>query len=160
MTRLLYRFLLRLHPADFRNRFSDEMLCVFDELASERSVRFLVADGVRSLGRQWFLGFGLWKAAIALVLALLPVMVVLQGVGRNQRRFLDRQQTRTSAQSLPIALSDSNRRTEANHGGPASAAIGPASGADARHAAAEGRWDSRRPAGARIREGRPQQAQR
>jgi hypothetical protein len=156
MTRSLYRFLLRLHPSDFRDKYSDEMLCVFDELAAERSGRFLLADGARSLGRQWFLGVGLWKAAIALVLALLPIMVVLQGVGRNQRRFLDRQQTRISAPSFPIASS----QAEPDHGGPASAVGEPAPGADARHAAAEGGLDARRQDGARIREERPQGARR
>jgi hypothetical protein len=89
MSRLFYRLLLRLHPPNFREKFADEMLCVFDELAGERSGLLLVADGLGSLGRQWVWGFGLWKAILALILAMLPVIVVLQGVGRHQRRWTD-----------------------------------------------------------------------
>jgi hypothetical protein len=59
MLRLLYSCLLRLHPAGFRERFSEEMLCIFDQTVAgqgERDVRAacrLLADGVASLVRQW-----------------------------------------------------------------------------------------------------------
>jgi len=59
MLRLLYSCLLRLHPAGFRERFTEEMLCIFDQtIASkgDRDVRAacrLLGDGVVSLVRQW-----------------------------------------------------------------------------------------------------------
>jgi hypothetical protein len=101
MSRLLYRLLLRLHPPNFRDRYSDEMLCMFDELAAERSGFFLVADGVSSLSRQWFVGVGLWKAIVAIVLAMLPVIFVLDGVARHQRRWARGPEPPISGQSFP-----------------------------------------------------------
>jgi len=47
--RILYAFLLRLHPRAFRERFAEEMLAIFDEAPS---VGFL-GDAVLSLVRQW-----------------------------------------------------------------------------------------------------------
>jgi hypothetical protein len=108
MSRLLYRLLLRLHPPSFRDRFSDEMLFVFDELVAERCGLALLADGMRSLGRQWFLGFGLWKAMIAIVLAMLPVIFVLHGVGRQQRRWMERPRSPISGRTLATSLSRRN----------------------------------------------------
>jgi uncharacterized membrane protein len=108
MTRLLYRLLLRLHPPRFRERFSAEMLCVFDELAAERGGLSLLADAMGSLGRQWFLGFGLWKAIIAIVLAMIPVIIVLHGVGRQQRRWIGKTPSRPAGQTLPVHPSRRN----------------------------------------------------
>jgi len=53
VARQLYIFLLLLHPAQFRYRFGLEMLAVFDEAATQGSTLPLLADGVRSLVRQW-----------------------------------------------------------------------------------------------------------
>jgi CubicO group peptidase (beta-lactamase class C family) len=57
MVRSLYRGLLRLHPAAFRERFAEEMLWIFDEIAARPGVRRgmarLYADGFLSLLRQW-----------------------------------------------------------------------------------------------------------
>ena len=51
-SRLVYRLMLRLHPATFRQRFGDEMLWIFD-LASNPGDRFyLLLDGARSLTIQ------------------------------------------------------------------------------------------------------------
>ena len=55
MIRLLYVWLLRIHPRRFRERFAEEMLWIFDQAAGPRSVIRLFADGVLSLGRQWML---------------------------------------------------------------------------------------------------------
>lgn len=54
MLRRFYRFLVRVHPAAFRNRFGEEMLSIFDEATANRetSRRFL-SDAVMSLLRQW-----------------------------------------------------------------------------------------------------------
>jgi hypothetical protein len=49
MTRNVYRLILRLHPAPFRDRFATEMLWIFD---AERQRPALLLDGVVSLLRQ------------------------------------------------------------------------------------------------------------
>ena len=59
MLRFLYLWLLRLHPPGFRERFSGEMLCIFDQtVASQAGMQRwtgfrLLGDGVVSLLRQW-----------------------------------------------------------------------------------------------------------
>jgi hypothetical protein len=71
MRRFFYRALIALHPPRFRQRFGDEMLCVFDEAGRGRTAR-LFADGALSLLRQWLLRSNLWKiAAGAAISALL-----------------------------------------------------------------------------------------
>jgi hypothetical protein len=52
VTRSLYRSLLWLYPPDFRARFTDEMLWIYDETASVGVIP-LFADGFASLLRQW-----------------------------------------------------------------------------------------------------------
>ena len=49
--RSLYRFLLCLHPADFRDRFGDEMLCIFDEAGEVRARTSFLIDATISLAR-------------------------------------------------------------------------------------------------------------
>ncbi len=70
MRRSLYRALIELHPARFRDRFGDEMLCVFDEAGGDRAPR-LFADAVVSLLRQWLLRSNLWKMASGAVISSL-----------------------------------------------------------------------------------------
>jgi hypothetical protein len=41
MIRILYPSLLQFHPRAFHERFSDEMLCIFDEVPSTRERAFL-----------------------------------------------------------------------------------------------------------------------
>jgi hypothetical protein len=53
VVRQLYIILLALHPARFRYRFAFEMLAIFDEASAHGSRLPLLADGVRSLIRQW-----------------------------------------------------------------------------------------------------------
>lgn len=52
MTRSLYRSLLWLYPPDFRARFTEEMLWIYDETASAGVIP-LFTDGFASLFRQW-----------------------------------------------------------------------------------------------------------
>ena len=52
MTRWLYSFLIRLHPACFRQRFGEQMLSVFDESVRQRGGTHLLADAAVSLFRQ------------------------------------------------------------------------------------------------------------
>ena len=60
MMRWLYRCLLRLHPAPFRERYAAEMLGIFDEAGGVAS---FMADGVVSLARQWLLRSSAWTMA-------------------------------------------------------------------------------------------------
>jgi Ca2+-binding EF-hand superfamily protein len=55
MRRILYVWLLRLHPAPFRRQFGSEMLTIFDDPASRESSRGLFTDAIVSLLRQWVL---------------------------------------------------------------------------------------------------------
>jgi len=61
MLRYLYRCLLRLHPPYFRRRFSEEMLSIFDQQMGAWAAARLMADGVRSLLRQWWLRPEFWE---------------------------------------------------------------------------------------------------
>lgn len=53
MVRQLYTILLALHPARFRYRFAFEMLAIYDEASTHGGRLALLADGLRSLIRQW-----------------------------------------------------------------------------------------------------------
>jgi Ca2+-binding EF-hand superfamily protein len=55
MLRLLYLWLIRLHPLCFRQRFGEEMLEIFEEVSGHRGVPSLFADVFVSLFRQWVL---------------------------------------------------------------------------------------------------------
>jgi hypothetical protein len=67
MTRSLYRFLLSLHPREFREEFAGEMLWIFDEAANTMGPGPLLADAVVSLARQWLVRSGAWPYAVSLV---------------------------------------------------------------------------------------------
>ena len=63
MRRILYRGLLQLHPAQFRTEFAPDMLWIFElETAAGRAWP-LFLDALGSVGRQWLLRSGAWKAA-------------------------------------------------------------------------------------------------
>jgi hypothetical protein len=72
MAARLYRWLVRLHPPAFRQRFGPEMLCVYDEADRGERPRLLV-DGVVSLGRQWVARSRYWIVGVAALGALLQV---------------------------------------------------------------------------------------
>jgi hypothetical protein len=55
MVSRLYSLLLRLHPRAFRERFSEEMLSIFDESPRKHP---LLLDACASLLRQWVLRSG------------------------------------------------------------------------------------------------------
>jgi hypothetical protein len=84
MRRPLYRALIALHPPLFRERFGDEMLCVFDEAGRDRTAR-LFADGVLSLLRQWLLRSNLWKMAAGAAISSL----LLCAWGNSMARGVD-----------------------------------------------------------------------
>lgn len=75
MTRTLYRALLWLHPAAFRQEFADEMLWIFDQATANEGAAGLFFDGLISLSRQWLLRSNAWKIAVALGLAFFQVTV-------------------------------------------------------------------------------------
>jgi hypothetical protein len=76
MSRNVYRGLLRLHPALYRERFAGEMLWIFDETVASEGAAALLVDGVVSLMRQWLIRRMTWKLAAAVLGALLQVGVV------------------------------------------------------------------------------------
>lgn len=51
--RTVYKTILHLHPAPFRERFSQEMLWIFDEMVGEIGMPRLAMDGLSSLLKQW-----------------------------------------------------------------------------------------------------------
>jgi Peptidase family S41 len=65
MLRLLYRWLLRLHPPYFRKRFSADMQWIFDQADGNLAQAKLLADGVASLARQRTLRSGFWHEPVA-----------------------------------------------------------------------------------------------
>jgi hypothetical protein len=52
MIRALYSALLRVHPPAFRQRFADEMLCIFDEIPINTERASFLYDALRSLAVQ------------------------------------------------------------------------------------------------------------
>lgn len=77
MSRAIYRGLLWLHPAAFRDRFAAEMLWLYDETVAGEGAGALLADGFASLVRQWLARRLTWKLAAAVIGGLLEVGVVL-----------------------------------------------------------------------------------
>jgi hypothetical protein len=77
MTRHLYRWLLFLHPRHFRERFSDEMLSIFDEVPGSRERAFLLYDALRSFAFQWLFRTNLWIFALAFLIAIFQAFFAL-----------------------------------------------------------------------------------
>jgi hypothetical protein len=65
MLRLLYRWLLRFHPARFRERFAEEMLSIFDHVEGRAATAELVADAFISLVRQWTIRSEYWEEKVS-----------------------------------------------------------------------------------------------
>jgi hypothetical protein len=61
MLRFLYQCVLRAHPPRFQERFSDEMLSIFDDTEGGLATAKLLVDGILSLVRQWTLRPDFWK---------------------------------------------------------------------------------------------------
>ena len=78
MTRVLYRFLVRLHPPAFRRECSGEMLWIFDEMSAAHGVSRLFADGIVSLARQWLIRQGVWKVLAAAVGGFLYISLAIR----------------------------------------------------------------------------------
>jgi hypothetical protein len=67
MMRPVYRCLLALHPANFREKFADETLWIFDESRGACDQTALLLDAFVSLLRQWFLRSEPWKGFVAIL---------------------------------------------------------------------------------------------
>ncbi|MBV9504482.1 MAG: hypothetical protein JO323_05695 [Acidobacteriia bacterium] len=79
--RTLYRFLVRLHPLDFRVEFGGEMLWIYDEAAATIGVFPLLTDALMSLGRQWLLRSDVWKFGIGVIVNATLLSVLFMGPG-------------------------------------------------------------------------------
>lgn len=75
--RSVYRTLLWAHPSRFRERFAEEMLWIFDETLAAWGKAFLLVDCLESLGRQWVVRSGMWKVALAVLIALIQAAFLL-----------------------------------------------------------------------------------
>jgi hypothetical protein len=73
--RTLYRCLVWLHPSEFRLRFEEEMLWIFDEAGHKWGPASLIADASMSLTRQWLLRSGLWKWVVAGIAGIVPLII-------------------------------------------------------------------------------------
>ena len=60
MLRHLYRYAVRLHPPEFRRRFGDEMLSIYDHSAGRLASFRLFLDAITSLARQWIFRPEIW----------------------------------------------------------------------------------------------------
>lgn len=75
MTRTLYRWLIRLHPPAFRQRFGQEFLWIFDESSDGSGAGLLVYDAALSLLRQWLVRSGMWRWVAGGVAGALPLVI-------------------------------------------------------------------------------------
>jgi hypothetical protein len=74
MATRFYRWLVRVHPRQFRERFGAEMLCVYDEAGlGERPMLFV--DSAISLVRQWVVRSRYWIAGAAVAGAVLQFVI-------------------------------------------------------------------------------------
>ena len=75
MTRSLYRCLLWLHPSDFRLRFEEEMLWIFDEAGDAWGTASLIRDAGLSVLRQRLIRSGMWKWVLATIAGMVPLLL-------------------------------------------------------------------------------------
>ncbi|HEV3207978.1 MAG TPA: hypothetical protein VGZ28_13565 [Terriglobales bacterium] len=73
MLRVIYRWLLCLHPPYFRRRFARELLSIFDQQKGTLASAKMAADGVLSLLRQWALRPQFWEEPVAPAPAGVPL---------------------------------------------------------------------------------------
>ena len=73
--RFVYVLLIGLHPPSFRRRFSQEMLCIFEEAANSWGAGSLFCDAILSLLRQWLFRSGLWIWLVAGLASVIPLLI-------------------------------------------------------------------------------------
>lgn len=108
MSRLLYRLVIGLHPRAFRERFGDEMLCVFDESAAPSVAAYFV-DGCSSLARQWLLRSGLWRWAVGAGLTALLIVGYARSEASFARQQMIAQELVQAKQARPLDRAEFNR---------------------------------------------------
>jgi hypothetical protein len=80
MIRALYAALLWVHPRAFRDRFGDEMLCIFDQIPVNSERALLLYDAFRSFVVQWLFRTNLWIFVTAFLIALIQTLFALHPV--------------------------------------------------------------------------------
>ena len=75
MTRILYRWLICLHPPAFRLRFEQELLWIFDESSEALGGVPLLYDAAISLLRQWLVRSGMWKWVVGGIAGAVPLLI-------------------------------------------------------------------------------------
>ncbi len=108
MSRFFYRSLIWLHPRAFRERFGDEMLCVFDEVAHTSTALFF-ADGFLSLARQWLLRSGLWRLAVGATATALLLVGYAHSEANWQRKQMIAQELAEAKRVPPLDHAEFNR---------------------------------------------------
>ena len=74
-SRILYRWIICLHPRAFRLRFEQELHWIFDEFRDESGATPLLYDAAVSLLRQWLLRSGMWKWVLGGIAGVLPLVI-------------------------------------------------------------------------------------
>lgn len=112
MSRLFYRCLIRLHPRVFRERFGDEMLCVFDE-TTPAAAPALFADACESLARQCLLRSGLWRWAIGAGVTALLILGFAHSEANWQRQQAIARALAEAKAARPLDKAEFNREVAA-----------------------------------------------
>jgi hypothetical protein len=75
MIRILYRWLVCLHPPAFRLQFEKELLWIFDEARGTSGPAALFYDAAVSVLRQWIVRSGMWKWVLGGIAGAVPVVI-------------------------------------------------------------------------------------
>ena len=108
MSRFFYRCLIRLHPREFRERFGDEMLCIFDEAQHAGGAAFL-ADAAGSLARQWILRSGLWRWAVGAATTALLIVGYAHSEAKFEKKLAISEQLIEAKRVRPLNKPEFNR---------------------------------------------------
>ena len=108
MSRFIYRLLIGLHPRAFRERFGDEMLCVFDESGPMGAAGCLLDAGA-SLARQWLLRSGLWRWAIGAGATALLIVSYAHSEANFQKQQIIAQDLAEARRARPLDKTEFNR---------------------------------------------------
>lgn len=108
MSRFIYRVLICLHPRVFRERFGDEMLCVFDESGQSGTAAYLL-DGCSSLARQRILRSGLWRWAVGAGVTALLIVSYAHSEAKFERQRAIAQELVEAKRARPLDKVEFNR---------------------------------------------------
>ncbi|HKV47391.1 MAG TPA: hypothetical protein VJN69_04815 [Candidatus Acidoferrales bacterium] len=108
MRRFFYRCLIRLHPRAFRERFGDEMLCVFEE-AEHAAGSGLLADAAASLMRQWILRSGLWRWTVGAGMTAMLIVGYAHSEANWAKKQVAAQELIDAKRARPLNQAEFNR---------------------------------------------------